>query len=319
MSRWHCNECNIDFRTRREMFDHNKVCPHKRKVGNHYISKDFQGKCPYCYKIFKQNYSLTNHISVCKSNLNRDVEKSRRNSQVQKNVYNSEKGKELREKASKRAVFNNFWEYRSKNPIIYESKFAGRVKLDSKWELIVAKRLDELNIDWYKPRIRLPYYDFNGNEHGYFPDFYVKDYKCFIEVKSPFISKWQNSQNKISYVKEHYKFVVWLESEEDCNSFILEKQDFDYDPQKAEDNIDYWLEQLNKKSEKHYNYKGGLIDKQLEIERWKQIEQSNIDFSKFGWVSELSALWGISTNKAGYYVKKHFPNFYEKNCFKRGK
>lgn len=78
---------------------------------------------------------------------------------------------------------------------------------------------------------------------------------------------------------------MWLESEEDCNSFILEKQDFNYDPQKA----NYWL------------------------------EQSNIDFSKFGWTTKLSNLWKVSSNKAGCYVRKHFPQFYEEKCFKRGK
>ena len=112
---------------------------------------------------------------------------------------------------------------------------------------------------------------------------------------------------------------MWLESEEDCKSFILEKQDFDYDPQKAEDNIDYWLEQLNKKSEKHHNYKGGFIDKELEEKRWNSIQESNIDFSKFGWVDKLSKLWGISNNKAGTYVRKHFSKFYKEKCFKRNR
>lgn len=315
---WLCKECNVVFNTRREMFEHNKHCPNKFWTGNHSVPIKKE-TCPYCGNLYKSGYGLANHITLCRLNPNYNVKKHEKLSKAQIKLYNSEKGNELREKASKRTVFNNFWEYRSKNPIIYESKFAGRVKLDSKWELIVAKRLDELNINWYKPRIRLPYYDFEGNEHGYFPDFYVKDYKCFIEVKSPFISKWQNSQNKISYVKEHYKFVVWLESEEDCKSFILEKQDFDYDPQKAEDNIDYWLEQLNKKSEKHHNYKGGFIDKELEEKRWNSIQESNIDFSKFGWVDKLSKLWGISNNKAGTYVRKHFSKFYKEKCFKRNR
>lgn len=55
----------------------------------------------------------------------------------------------------------------------------------------------------------------------------------------------------------------------------------------------------------------------LEMERWKQIEESNIDFSKFGWVKELSELWGIASNKAGKYVKKHYPDFYKEKCFVR--
>ena len=54
----------------------------------------------------------------------------------------------------------------------------------------------------------------------------------------------------------------------------------------------------------------------LKIKRWNIITMSNIDFSKFGWVKELSILFGISSNKAGNYVKNNYPYFY-KTCFQR--
>lgn len=56
----------------------------------------------------------------------------------------------------------------------------------------------------------------------------------------------------------------------------------------------------------------------LEKARWQIIENSNIDFSKFGWVGELAKLFGIAPNRAGYYVKIHYPDFY-KNCFIRNR
>jgi very-short-patch-repair endonuclease len=49
----------------------------------------------------------------------------------------------------------------------------------------------------------------------------------------------------------------------------------------------------------------------------KKIEQSNIDFSKFGWVKDVSKLIGISENKGGWWMKKNMEKFYEENCFKR--
>lgn len=55
----------------------------------------------------------------------------------------------------------------------------------------------------------------------------------------------------------------------------------------------------------------------LEQIRWKQIVESNIDFSKFGWVKELSELWHIASNKAGKYVRKHYSDFYKEKCFQR--
>ena len=59
-------------------------------------------------------------------------------------------------------------------------------------------------------------------------------------------------------------------------------------------------------------------NKILKSNRWEQIKNSNIDFSKFGWVSKLSKLWNIPVNSAGKYVKKNFPEFY-KTCFIRNK
>lgn len=56
----------------------------------------------------------------------------------------------------------------------------------------------------------------------------------------------------------------------------------------------------------------------LEEARWQIIENSNIDFSKFGWVGELAKLFGIAPNRAGHYVKIHYPDFY-KNCFIRNR
>lgn len=159
----------------------------------------------------------------------------------------------------------------------------------------------------------LPYFDCNGNEHNFIPDFYVKQYHCFIEVKSPFISKWQNSNNKIEYIKEHYKFVKWIESENECKTFSLEDLGFDTIPDRIEDVLynKIVIQQETKLSDslKRSSY--------LENERWNIIVNSDIDFSKFGWVEKLSALFNISLNKAGLYVKKHFPDFYDKNCFKR--
>ena len=54
----------------------------------------------------------------------------------------------------------------------------------------------------------------------------------------------------------------------------------------------------------------------LEAKRWKQIEESNIDFSKFGWGTELSKLFKISPQKTLEYVKKHYKDFYN-SCYKK--
>lgn len=279
------SHCGIIFRTRSELYSHNK-------------------ECLKCIEWNSNKYKRSGETRKNEWN----EEKSKKASEIQKKVWQSP---ELRKAQSERAVFNNFWKYRTKNPIIYESKIAGKMKLDSKWELEVAKRLDELNVEWYRPRVRLPYLDSNGIEHGYFPDFYVKTFNCFIEVKSEFIASWQNSNNKCSYIKEHYKFVKWFETEEQCKTFVLQDLGCNFIPEKDEEDISYWIEVSDKNKQRVPSKK-----EQLKEERWEIIQESDINFSKFGWVKELSALFGICENKAGKYIRDNYPEFY-KTCYKR--
>ena len=282
--------CGIVFRTRAELFSHRKICKK-------------------CSNFLERSHETRRRIRENLSPEEREELRKKR-SAIQKEAW--AKKPESRKKASENAVFNNFWKYRSKNPILYESLIAGKMKLDSKWELLVAQRLDSLGVEWYRPHIRLPYLDKEGVEHGYFPDFYVKSFNCFIEVKSPFIANYQNSKNKCEYIKEHYKFVKWLETENQCKSFELQDLGCDFIPEKEIEDISYWL----KEKEKPKKEKQSRVDRDLEKVRWEQIQKSSIDFSKFGWVGQLAKIFGVSLNKAGSYVKLHYPEFY-KTCYKR--
>ena len=55
-------------------------------------------------------------------------------------------------------------------------------KIDGQWELEVAKFLDDNHIRWIKPDKGFEY-EWNGNIHLYYPDFYLPDYDRYIEVK----------------------------------------------------------------------------------------------------------------------------------------
>lgn len=52
-------------------------------------------------------------------------------------------------------------------------------------------------------------------------------------------------------------------------------------------------------------------------DRIKLLTESNIDFSKFGWVNEAAKLIGIAPQKVSNFMKKHMSEFYETKCFKR--
>ena len=225
--------------------------------------------------------------------------------------------KSSKEKMSKKAVEHSYWEHRSRNPIIYESPIAGKMNLDSYWELTVAKRLDSMNVTWYRPKLSLGYIDNKGQKRYYCPDFFVKDYVCFLEVKSPYISKRQNVNGKIDYIKSHYDFIQWIESEEECNTFVLQNKNYSDLPEKLVENFEHKVRarQIAKENKvDKRTYRDDFIN--LKNKRWNIIQESNIDFTKYGWVKEIANLFGIAENKAGKYIKKNFPDFY-KNCYVR--
>ena len=51
--------------------------------------------------------------------------------------------------------------------------------------------------------------------------------------------------------------------------------------------------------------------------RLQLLLDSGIDTMKFGWVQKTSALWGITPQKVSCWLKTHFPEFYQNNCFSR--
>lgn len=285
-------------------------------------------KCACCQQIFETRRLFESHkkqFPVCHDfcvaeGRKRTAEANRNKKHPGRKLSDSTKQK-LSEAAKNRA---SYWFYSNKNPILYKCKDGTEIKLDSKWELEVVKRLDELNIEWFRPKITFEYKTIKGEVRSYRPDFFVPQFRCFLEIKSPWIEEKQNKNGKIDYIKNHYPFIVWLESLESCKTFVL--QDMEYDgffPLKEEENqvyIDEIKKKLKEKKFEKQNKPRKLYESKqllsLEKKRWKIIEESNIDFSKFGWVGKISKLFGISGNRAGLYIKTHYPDFY-KSCFKR--
>lgn len=76
-------------------------------------------------------------------------------------------------------------------------------------------------------------------------------------------------------------------------------------------------EKINKKKAHKIKIKKVQDDKLAFIEARKQIIiNSDIDFTKFGWVNKISKLINIKPQPAARWIKKYMPEFYE-NCFKK--
>ena len=93
------------------------------------------------------------------------------------------------------------------------SNINGRVKkveyngiiLDSSWEVMVAKYLDDNNIVWERPKNGFDY-EYKGKTHIYYPDFYIPLLDTYVEVKGYVRPndkfKWQSVPNLIVISKE---------------------------------------------------------------------------------------------------------------------
>ena len=177
-------------------------------------------KCGFCHKECPNENSLRNHERLCKGNPNRQQsnlteyfkpghvawnkgltkESDERVAQYGKTYSNriksgeitcwvtglsketDERLQKLSQKVSntiKNKVSKNEWHKSlgKKKRIQYKD-----IWLDSTWEAIVAKYLDDNNIDWIVPSISFEY-ELDGEKHQYYPDFYLPQYNRYIEVK----------------------------------------------------------------------------------------------------------------------------------------
>lgn len=66
---------------------------------------------------------------------------------------------------------------------------------------------------------------------------------------------------------------------------------------------------------KNNNILKPCIEDKAEIiknERLQLMYNANIDYNKFGWITQVSKLFGITPQSTSRYIRKHFPSFYNK-------
>jgi hypothetical protein len=90
--------------------------------------------------------------------------------------------------------------------------------LDSSWEVVLAQRLDYLDIDWVRPK-PIPWVDRDGKEHHYFPDFYLPKYNVYLDPKNSIVQEQQ--KEKIELLLEKYlPNLIIIKTKEECENFI---------------------------------------------------------------------------------------------------
>lgn len=127
-----------------------------------------------------------------------------------KGKFHSDKTKDI----IKQKALNSKHRRLKKNMHVYNG-----ILMDSTWEVILANRLDTLNIIWERPS-PLKWIDDLGIQHNYFPDFYLPKYDMYLDPKNPYAYKVQ--LKKINILKQLYNNVYFLSSIDECKTFIIE-------------------------------------------------------------------------------------------------
>ena len=92
------------------------------------------------------------------------------------------------------------------------------IMLDSSWELELAKRLDELEIEWIRPE-PIKWIDAEGITHNYFGDFYLTEHDLYLDPKNPQAIRVQ--KEKLDCLLTQHKNIIIIDSLENCKTFAL--------------------------------------------------------------------------------------------------
>lgn len=302
---WECPLCKNTFRTRRLLEEHKKQ---HRAQGDkqHRTMIKVPCNCQFCDREFTTTSSKTLHEKYCKQNPNA----------IHRVGYkHSEETKQKISLARKKFIENNpdkipFVMYQHQKQKSYaEQYFLDWLKKENIYDSD-EYRVSRYQLDFAWPKKKI-YFEVDGNYHKY--DFAKKHdkereenlkklgWKCIIRID------WSNYKKLLIQEKktllENIKKAI--ENAEQVQDIPICKSKNCSIKQKKEPK----LKKVKKVKEAEINR-----NHLLEEKRWNIIKSCDIDFSKFGWVKELSALFGIAENKAGKYVKKHFPDFY-KHCY----
>lgn len=182
-------------------------------------------ECVFCNQKLNIRLSgIKGHMRWCKDNPERDdiakkasIAASKQMVARHANGWKAPKHtEEAKEKIRKKALSSKHRRL-VKSVRKYVCKNGEVVQLDSSWEEALAKRLDFLNIRWTRPKEPLVWYD-NDTPHHYFPDFWLEDFKLFLDPKNPAAFKQQ--AKKVKWLKENIKNVVFLTTLEECVNYI---------------------------------------------------------------------------------------------------
>lgn len=201
---WNCTVCGSNFRTRALLQEHRKT---HIVDGKTQVHTRINFKCCFCGMEFFNKCAEfeTQHRNHCKMNPNAVLYKG--------HSHTEEEKKHLSECAKR----NNFGGWHTSKSIDYNG-----IKLDSSYELVFAQDLDKNNIKWERPKPLL--YKLNGEEHRYYPDFFLPDYNVFVDTKNDYLINNVNPRFGITDVEK----IHLVEQQNQVKIYILDKNNLSW-------------------------------------------------------------------------------------------
>lgn len=170
---WKCKWCDLIFKSRRERTKHtNEVhIRDKSHSWNYGLTKESSCKIRQYAETFSKRYKGTG-------------------------IFSHPISEETRRKISEAANKRLFGGWYSSKRIIYNG-----IRLDSTFELSVAKSLDYNHIKWSRPNF-MYWFDWRGKIHRYFPDFYLPDYDVYLDPKNDYLINNKSARFGITDVEK---------------------------------------------------------------------------------------------------------------------
>jgi hypothetical protein len=195
--------------------------------------------CTNCSKILKSEKALKSHhwrvhvdagIEYSKNKAGRQSKSNYRKGLTKETSEEIRKTSEKVSKTMKEKVANGTyipipWTDERRHALSVEQSLNNRggkckwftykgYKLQGRWELAVAKKLDELNIKWHKPRINSEVWSYilDGESKSYTPDLFLEEFNLFLEIKGYW---WGNDKEKMKAVIEQHpdKKIIIIEKD----------------------------------------------------------------------------------------------------------
>jgi len=304
-----CKICGTQILNNQKMSRH--LVKHKTSILDYYVKyENFKiPKCSYCENEAKYNKGIIFRKTCCSADClskDRAGEHRKHNDLTKLKLSNTQKKLVIEGK-------HNGWSI---------NKDINRRSYPEKW--FIKNVLEKHNLyNKYTIKEKLPF-------HKYFLDFAIIDLKIDIEIDGQ--QHFRNTKT-IEYDRERDEFllnhdwnvyrIAWLELKNNPNDLInnfLEWINENHTFRKYD--INEVMNLLNPRCliyGSRKKYFENVIEKSYEKYKpiMEIIKNSNIDFSKYGWVKEVSSLTEIREQKVGKWMKRYLKDFYEEKCFKR--